>query len=305
MQVRMVPYTDIDKKKWDQCITTAVNRLIYSQSFYLDAMAGEWDALVLGDYIAVMPLTFKKKFGIKYLYQPPFIQQLGIFSVNDISSEICSLFEEQLLKVCNFAEISLNYQNIQGDWKSATKERVNFLLDLNRPYEELRINYRQKFSQNLRSVKKFELLYLTSENFNAAIDYYEIEYGKRLKNFDKSAYTNLKKVCNYLDSKGNILTREVYSAKNALLAGVVLMRDAKRLYNIIPFTTAEGKKLKANDFMYDNIIQEFAGKDYLLDLEGSDVKGIANFYKKMNPVNQPYLFLKFNNLHPLIKIIKK
>jgi hypothetical protein len=82
------------------------------------------------------------------------------------------------------------------------------------------------------------------------------------------------------------------------------MRDANRLYNIISFITAEGKKLEANYCMYDEIIREFSGKGYLLDLEGSDVKGVSDFYKKMNPVNQSFLFLRFNNLHPVIKLIK-
>lgn len=305
MQVRFVPYKDIDKQQWDQCVKASANRLIYAQSFYLDAMAGEWDALVLEDYKAVMPLTSKKKFAIKYLYQPPFIQQLGVFFRKGFSLETCRLFEEQLLREYNFAEITLNHQNTQAAWKSTVNERTNFVLGLNKPYEELYADYLPAFTKSLRRIKKFQLQYLRSDDYSAAIDHYESEYGKRLKDFDKSAYVNLKKVFVHLYSEGNLFTREVYSTNGILLAGVVLMRDAQRLYNIISFITEEGKKMEANYFMYDNIIQEFAGKDYLLDLEGSDVKGIANFYRKMNPINQPYLFLKFNNLHPLIKIIKK
>lgn len=305
MPVRFVPYKDIDKKQWDQCIKASANRLIYAQSFYLDAMAGEWDALVLENYIAVMPLTYRRKFGVRYLYQPPFIQQLGIFSREPYYIVLCSVFEEQILKEYNFAEITVNYQNINGGWKGTTSERTNFVLDLNRPYKELYDNYLPAFTKSLRRIKKFRLQYAASENYKAAIDNYKNEYGNRLKGLDSHAYENLKKACEHLYPAGNIFTREVYSKENALLAGVVLMHDAGRLYNIISFITDEGKKLEANYFMYDNIIQEFAGRDYLLDLEGSDIKGIANFYKKMNPVNQPYLFLKFNNLHSLIKIIKK
>ncbi len=44
--------------------------------------AGQWDALVLDDYQAVMPLTWRSKFGIRYLYQPAFTQQTGIFSAS-------------------------------------------------------------------------------------------------------------------------------------------------------------------------------------------------------------------------------
>jgi hypothetical protein len=61
---------EIDISKWDRCIVNAPNGLIYARSFYLDAMAENWSALVSDDYQYVMPLTWNKKFGIKYLYQP-------------------------------------------------------------------------------------------------------------------------------------------------------------------------------------------------------------------------------------------
>ena len=41
--------TQIDTQKWDQCITNAANGLLYAHSFYLDHMADNWDALVLGE----------------------------------------------------------------------------------------------------------------------------------------------------------------------------------------------------------------------------------------------------------------
>jgi hypothetical protein len=77
------------------------------------------------------------------------------------------------------------------------------------------------------------------------------------------------------------------------------------LYNICGCITSEGKSLRANDFLYDKIIEEFAGSELILDFEGSDIKGIAGFYKKFNPISQPYPFVKFNQLHPLIKMFKK
>ena len=72
MPVHYITYQQIDKSKWDNCIDTAANGLVYGYSFYLDAMAKHWDALVLDDYEAVMPLTWNKKYGITYLYQPFF-----------------------------------------------------------------------------------------------------------------------------------------------------------------------------------------------------------------------------------------
>src|ERR1051325_9907587 len=73
---------NIDKVKWDKCIDTATNGLIYAYSFYLDTMAKNWDALVMNDYEAVMPITWNKKYGIYYVYQPAFTANLGVFGLS-------------------------------------------------------------------------------------------------------------------------------------------------------------------------------------------------------------------------------
>ena len=88
MGVQYLSYQQIDKQKWDACIDDTQNGLVYAYTFYLDGMAKHWDALVLDDYEAVMPLPWNKKFGIGYLYTPPFIQQLGIFSKTKVSDAI-------------------------------------------------------------------------------------------------------------------------------------------------------------------------------------------------------------------------
>ena len=78
-QIKYIPQNEIDKEKWNTCIGNAMNGLIYAYSFYLDHMTKHWDALVLGDYDAVMPLTWNKKYSFYYLYQPAFIASLGVF----------------------------------------------------------------------------------------------------------------------------------------------------------------------------------------------------------------------------------
>ena len=79
--IRFLNRGEIDLEKWDRCIQDAPNGIIYARSFYLDAMAKNWSALVSGDYDMVMPLTWNRKYGFRYLYQPAFTAQLGLFSI--------------------------------------------------------------------------------------------------------------------------------------------------------------------------------------------------------------------------------
>ena len=76
-------FKDIDFAKWDHCIDNALNGLPYAYSWYLNIAAEEqWDALVIDDYKAVFPLPFKNRIVYKQIYQPFYMQQLGLFYTN-------------------------------------------------------------------------------------------------------------------------------------------------------------------------------------------------------------------------------
>ena len=305
MKVSYLPYKEIDKTKWDRCVNDSANRLIYAFSFYLDNMSANWDGLVLNDYEAVMPLTWRKKLRVKYLYQPAFMQQGGIFSQLKITSGITKHFLDAAAAQFNFAEITLNYANdLLGSDKIKLERRMNHVLILS-SYETVFANYDAAFTKSLRRIKKFNIRYEKSEDYTSVIQLYKKLYGKRQPSFRIDDYKNLLLICSHLAKENNVITRMAYGAENELLSAVVLLKDGKRVYNLVSCITVEGKKLESNYFLYDKIAQELSGHGLLLDLEGSDVKGIANFYKKLSPVMQPYSFIKYNQLHPLLKVFKK
>jgi hypothetical protein len=109
-QIKYITQQNIDKEKWDACIDLAPNGLIYAYSFYLNKMAKHWDALVLNDYETVMPLTWNKKYGFSYLYQPAFTASLGVFGKN-IMPEIVKKFLDAIPTKYKLVEISLNSGN--------------------------------------------------------------------------------------------------------------------------------------------------------------------------------------------------
>ena len=306
MAIRHLTYKEIDKSKWDGCIRNAMNSLIYGYSFYLDAMSANWDALVLGDYEAVMPLTWKSKWGIKYLYQPAFIQQSGIFFTKDLTAGQTRSFIEQAFIKFKFAEVTLNFLN-ETEWADQSVQisyRNNFIIDLNKPYDALYQNYDPAFTKSLRRIKKFGMLYVASLNYQKTIELYKYLYGKRLSFFSGKSYSQFETVCKKLFKENSLVIRHARSTDNQLLASVIFLRDEKRLYNIISCITTQGKQLEANYFLYDRIINEFANQNILLDFEGSDVDGIATFYKKFNPQNQPYPFIRHNNLSRIARMFK-
>jgi hypothetical protein len=301
MEIKYLTNDKIDKKKWDACISNAGNSLIYGYSFYLDTMSKNWDALILNDYDAVLPLTWNKKYGIRYLYQPSFTQQLGIFSRQPVTENVFNSFITQIKKHFRFAEIFLNTAYPVPEINPCN----NYLLSLDQQYQNIQANYKPTFLKSLKHSKKINPIYLSSENYTEAIDTYIKEYGKRLPHVKDKDYEAFKEVCRIALSKKMLVIRKVVSTDNELLAITLLLKDKKRLYNIMSIVSATGRIAEANYFLYDELIKEFSGEIDTLDFEGSDIDAIASFYKKFGAVNHPYLFLRYNNLPWPIKYLKK
>ena len=302
--VRYLSHLQIDKVKWDNCILNAANGLIYAQSYYLNNIAPNWDALVLNDYEAVMPLTWRKKFYIKYLYQPPFTQQLGIFFKQQPPIETLNLFTVALQKHFKFAEIYVNYCNATAFYGICTA-RTNYVLNIDMPYATIYNSYDADFTKSLRRIAKFNFHYKQSQNIAEVIILYRELYGQRVLHLGEKEYSSFTALCTALQQRQQLCIRQVLDDEGTLLALSLLFIDDKRIYNIISCITGGGRRLEANYFLYDNIVKEFCNKGLVLDLEGSEIKGVASFYLKMNPQNEPYGFLKYNHLHPLLRLIKK
>jgi hypothetical protein len=301
LPIRFVRRYEIDNLRWDQCISEADNGLIYAYSFYLDHMSKQWDALVLGNYEAVMPLTSNKKWSIPYLYQPPFVQQLGIFSKNNPDQSMVSQFIEAIKKRFHFAEIFLNSQNaFEG-----TVKRSNYVLDLHGNYPHIRSGYKQDLLKNLKRLKKLNLRYASSQDYTEAIRTFRQLYGSRIRHVTPKDYHHFNLLCKEAQDQHMLQVRQVLTADNEILAWALLFKDNKRLYNVMSSTSPKGRRSGANHFLFEELIKEYAGTRILLDFEGSEISGIAKFYQKFGAVNQPYYFLRYNNLSKPLKWIKK
>lgn len=304
--IQFLKNKEIDKDRWDDCITLSVNNLIYAKTFYLDNIASGWAAITGPNYEWVFPLTIRQKFGISYLYQPAFTQQLGVFSKAGVIvpyQEIISWLQKHYL----FCEINLNFATC---YKLASLPVTinlanNFILDLSPGYEAIAANYHSDLNKNLKRSKNFRNIYRQTNDFNICINLYNESYGNRIPHVKESDYKNFSKVCDYASQNSILICREVINENGTLLASALLLFDGSRLYNLMNTTTPAGRKTKANHFLLNSIIKEFSGKDIIFDFEGSDLPGVKNFYENFGAINQPYLKMKYNCLPWPINLLKK
>jgi hypothetical protein len=278
---------EIDDTRWNVCVGKSPGGLIYARTAYLDHMAPGWEALVTGDYDCVMPLTHKKKYGVRYLSQPPFCQQLGL--VGQCTDAIQQTILDKAKYLFPFAEISLNFKNSVGQAELCN----NFILHLLPSYEILSSGYSNDLRKNLARCTQFSLQYRQGNKVEECITLYRKIYGQRFPQVKAEHYDGLTNFC--LTNPEHFILREVRSGEK-LLSTVLCLTDSKRIYFLASTTLPEGRNMEANHFLVDNIIREFSGRDVILDFEGSDISGIAAFYKNFGAINQPYPKISWNRL---------
>jgi hypothetical protein len=291
---------DLDQKKWDSCIHNSENGLIYGYSVFMDTMAGEWDALVMGDYEAVMPLPWRSKYGIGYIYQPAFVAQLGVFG-NGISNEILNQFLMAIPSNFKYIDLPFNHHNIieEGDYQ--LRPRVNYILDLHPSYEVLYSGYRDNIRRNIKKsigygcsiVKEValdEIIALATMNEKAGTQQQD------LKNF--------KALAEKLKEDKRSACYGIVSKEGQLLASAVFLFSHNRAYYLLVGNHPNGRTLGASHALIDAFIKDHAGQHLLLDFEGSDIRNLAFFYSSFGAREENYQSLKWNRLPWYLKWLK-
>lgn len=300
--IKYVQHKEIDKLKWDSCIGTSDNSLIYAYSFYLDAMAQNWDALVLDDYKLVMPLTWKKKMGISYLYQPFITAQLGVFGQN-LSDEIITAFLQTIPSKFRLVEISLNSGNVFSIPVSSISNRINYTLDLQKPYEALYQQYRENCRRNIKKANQLGAVVLKDFAVEQVIQlatHQMVNNGENIsENLDR-----FRRLYTFLHQKKAAITYGI-SINNQLLASCVFFIFAKKAYYILVGNHPNGKTIGASHALIDAFIKDYAEREMLLDFEGSDIRNVAFFYSGFGASQEIYPSLKLNRLPIYLRWLKR
>jgi hypothetical protein len=299
VQIQYRKRHEIDNDKWNLCIETAPNGLIYAYSFYLDGAADSWDALILNDYEAVMPLPWRKKFGFYYLYRPFFSAQLGVFG-NNMNANLVEDFLKAIPSKFKLWEFSLNHQNIFRLKSFRLSERVNFVLPLNHAYDTLYTNYRENIKRNIKKSLQYGCHKKTDFDIDDVI-----ELSRQQKHIaSEDEFQKFKNLYSLLKDKSASKTYGIFSDKNELIASCVFTFSHNRAYYILVGNHPNGRTLGASHALIDAFIKDHAGQNLTLDFEGSDIKNLAFFYSSFGAMEEKYAAIHVNALPWYVKWMK-
>ena len=275
-KIRYVERKHLDTEKWNGCILRSVNGLVYSHSEFLDAMSPEWYALVMNDYEAVMPLTWRRKYGIHYLYQPAFCQQTGI-TTNAQDENVVEQFLSCIPKKFRYWDIQLNAFNSPKIVKPDL--RKNYLLSLASTGEELQNNYHRNAVRNIRKAKDENIC--VNENIPASVllqlHLARFSGGNNITKNEYKSFENLLEQWS-VSSKAIMIGAEDKNGKIIASSGYLMYKN--RITFIMNGNDDESLTNGASFLLKDHIIRKYAGSPYILDFEGSDNEDFARFYRQ-------------------------
>lgn len=307
MSVKYIQHKHIDKALWDQRVEMAPNGLPYAYSWYLDIVCNQqWDALVSNEYEWLMPLPWNRKiFGIAQLYQPMLGQQLGIIGSN-VTKAITNQFLLAIPKKFRFAIINLNEKNPISSSELPLpfeiKARRNIILDLSADYENLHLAYSKSLKKRLRKATAYHQI-SKSKDANLVTSFYKNALESKV-NFGQKNYTMATHLFQTAieHKKGQIYL--IHNLEKELVGCGFFLISHKRIINLFGATNENGKNSFAMHLLLDAIIREFAAKPLLFDFEGSEIEGIAQFFKSFGSSEVFYPQIKYNHLPSYIKWLK-
>jgi hypothetical protein len=268
--IKLLAHTEIDREKWDHCISQSAFETIYPYSWYLDLVSPGWDALVLDDFRAVMPLTWTKKMGFRLLLQPVLAQQLGVFTRDSPGTALLEGFLDNIPARFRYIDICLNKKNrdIPGKWDSI--ERHNYELDLSVPEDSYNTNTRRNLQKgqtqdfDFRSISTKEYLYLKFHGIRETRPAVRWSYLENL--FE--GLLRLKKA-------------EIFGLfrEDELQAAAILGYAVSRTIYLNGCNSDAGKENRAMFVLMDRLISRSRGAEKIFDFEGSNIPGVARFYE--------------------------
>ena len=304
MSIRYLNNNEINYRRWDRCITSSFNSMIYGYSWYLNTVCQDWSALIENDYESVMPLPLIRRFGLEGIKTPCFVNQLGIFSSKLVSSDKVKEFFKAIPAKMIFIDICINKFN-KSTWRGVLSlKKSHFELDLIKPYQKILKSYSQDLKEKLDKAKKFKLTVLKgiapNELFEMNINLQKLKLhyiGEGKSRLLKSLIST-----SFRYNFGELFG--VYDAFNTLCCAAFFVWSESRAILLYSVTSLEGIKENAFHFLIDHFIQVNSGRFVTLNFDYSESFEFKEVYKQFGAIESDYQNIIKNRIPFVSKIIK-
>ncbi|WP_266203788.1 GNAT family N-acetyltransferase [Pontibacter kalidii] len=310
--IRYLRHEQIDKTKWDACITASADNMVYALSWFLDVVAPGWQAFIEeqeGAYVTVMPLPGTLKMSFPYLSQPYHTHQLGVFTTARSREGVREQMLELTIKRYKFIH---SYRFNRSDTacleqlqdKYELVGRYTRYLKLDKPYPELYKAYTRDRKMNLKRARRANLRMFESDDIEPLIQHFKkhIEH-KVVGGVSEHTYQLLRDLYQVMKERG--VAQLIYTtAGGEVNAGCLFFKYNNVISYAFNSADSEGRVANGRTLVLDEVIRQHAGTDYTLDFESPMIEQIEHFYASFGAHRVKYFALRHNALPLYVKIIR-
>jgi len=301
--IKLIKRKKLDVAKYDDCIANSIQSNIFGYSWYLDIVCDNWSVFVLNDYEAVMPIPWRRKYFIKYTYQPFWTIQLGIYSkeIEDEDEFLIELFGE-----FKYVNLRMNFKNSFSMFDKYCHEKtIQEISFVGNSYERILKSYNRNRKRELKKAQQSELSEHWNESPKLLIDLFRDNVGKRVSKIDEKEYMKLFELMHRCISKGVGEFLTIRDKNNKLVSGAFFLKDNDKVIELVCSSDFKNRENGANTFMNDRAIFKYSSQFKIFNFGGSSMENIAKYYRSFGGENKYYMELKCNNLPWLLRLFKR
>ncbi|MGI4835620.1 MAG: GNAT family N-acetyltransferase [Janthinobacterium lividum] len=298
----------IDCAQWDALVAAAPNGLIYGLSWYLDIVSPNWEALVKladGRYVAVMPLPVRTKWGLRYVQQPPFTQQLGVFHVEALAAADWQAIGQQLRQrfrlISSYAFNTANTELLAPGLNPlglGGARLQTYCLALGQPYEQLLAGYKPNRRWRLNQSRRRPLHLEPATDIELLLKLFDENTAHKITGLlgESYEYRLLRSLYAAASARGLTHMWQARTDADGVVAMILLFLFNGQFIYIFSGATPAGKQYGAITRLLDEVFRYYAGQDLRFDFEALPVSNLVSFYSSFGSVPAPYYCVTRNEL---------
>jgi hypothetical protein len=303
---RHITHKQVDRSQWDSLIMRAPNGLIYALSWYLDIVSPGWEALVKetnGRYVAVLPLPVQTKFGFRYLKQPLFAQQLGLFYLEKPTKvdwqQVGLILRKRFRLISQYAFNTSNSELLNpGQSALAGVAFTTYYLSLRPRYKHLLASYKANRRWRLNQAFRHNLCIEPSTDIDEMVRIFNENTAPKIHGIigEDYEYRLLRALYAATSQRNMAHMWQAVTATGEVVAMILLFEFNGQLTYIFNCSTTTGKAVGAISALLDQVFRIYAGQDVCFDFEAPEVPNVAHFYASFGSVATPFLTITANRL---------
>jgi hypothetical protein len=183
-------------------------------------------------------------------------------------------------------------------------EKVNFELDLSKPYDSIYNSFTDHCKRNIDASAKQRIEFVSDITSDELIDLFKENKGKEIAGIKSDDYQRLRNLINFcvINGKGKVIG--VRGNRQELIFGIFLVDVKGNKTILFVVNTSLSRERRIGYFLVNELIKNSSSTKTILDFAGSSIPAVASFMESFGCTGVPYYRIYRNRLFWPVRLLK-